>query len=430
MRFWSAITGLFVLAGTCVSALAADCPGNPDALGTSRVIVVDPAEHSRIGSMQYHESLPLADKEVVLTFDDGPVPPSSNRVLEILATECVKATFFMVGRQARAFPDMVRRVYNEGHTVASHSQNHPRIFTRLALPAAENEIEQGRASVAAALGDERALAPFFRFPGLGRSNAIEEYLAAHGIMTWSADFLADDWRHINAQQVLARALDRLDRKGKGVLLLHDIHPRTALALPALLRALKARGYRIVHVVPAGLDRPKTVAPPEAWAARHTPMGVRALEGEATFAEGTTSTEMIDVPIALAPNRSEPEMVAVPLLYSIPGRARVWPATAQAFEPAENAKTVPVSIAGGSSAVAASDVGLSWSVEHVIWPPAAKPVRAARRKGPIHFRRSATARHRSRVEAPDPAGAKPHYASHILTLHWPPTGQGAGRTAAK
>jgi peptidoglycan-N-acetylglucosamine deacetylase len=414
MRFWSAIAGLFVLAGTSASALAADCPGNPDALGTSRVIIVDPAEHTRIGTMQYHESLPLEDKEVVLTFDDGPLPPYTSRVLETLAAECVKATFFMVGRQARAFPDMVRRVYNEGHTVASHSQNHPRIFTRLPMAAAENEIEQGRASVAAALGDERALAPFFRFPGLGRSNAIEEYLAAHGIMTWSADFLADDWRRITAQQVLTRALDRLDRKGKGVLLLHDIQPRTALALPVLLRALKARGYRIVQVVPAGPDRPKTVAPPEAWAARHTPMWPRVLEGESASAEATASVEMIDVPIALAP--SESEIMTVPLLHPTPGRSRPWPATARAFEPAENAKTLPVSIAGGPAAVAVSDIGLAWSVERVIRPPAAKPVRAARRKGPIHFRRSAATRHRPRVEAPLPAGAKPHYASYILTLH--------------
>src|SRR6201987_4295287 len=172
MRFWPAIAGLCALLGASVPALGADCPGNPDALGTSRVITVDPAEHARIGSMQYHESLPLEDKEVVLTFDDGPLPPYSNRVLETLAAECVKAIFFMVGRQARAFSDMVRRVSNEGHTVASHSQNHPLIFTRLPMAAAEKEIEDGRASVAAALGDDRALAPFFRFPGLGRSDAI------------------------------------------------------------------------------------------------------------------------------------------------------------------------------------------------------------------------------------------------------------------
>src|SRR5215831_9986359 len=159
--------------GVPAAAAAADCPGHPDALGTSRVLVVDPAEHARIGTMQYHETLPLADKEVVLTFDDGPLPPYTERILEALAAECVKATFFMVGRMARAYPDVVRRVYNEGHTVATHSQNHPIIFTRLSLQAAENEIEQGQASVAAALGDPRAMSPFFRFPGLGRSKAIE-----------------------------------------------------------------------------------------------------------------------------------------------------------------------------------------------------------------------------------------------------------------
>ena len=152
--------------------------------------------------------------------------------------------------------------------------------------------------VAAALGDERALAQFFRFPGLGRSTAIEEYLAAHGIMTWSADFLADDWRYITAQQVLTRALDRLNRKGKGVLLLHDIQPRTALALPVLLKALKARGYRIVHVVPAGPDRPKTVAPPEAWAARHTPTWPRVVERDPAFAEPGTPTQTVDLPVSV------------------------------------------------------------------------------------------------------------------------------------
>jgi peptidoglycan/xylan/chitin deacetylase (PgdA/CDA1 family) len=416
MRFWSAIAGLLALVGAAAAAPAAECPGNPDALGISRVITVDPAEHSRIGSMQYHESLPLEDKEVVLTFDDGPLPPYTNRVLETLAAECVKATFFMVGRQARAFPDMVRRVYNEGHTVASHSENHPRIFTRLAMPAAENEIEQGRASVAAALGDERALAPFFRFPGLGRSDAIEEYLAAHGLMTWSTDFLADDWRRITAQQVLKRALDRLERKGKGVLLLHDIQPRTALAVPALLHALKARGYRIVQVVPAGPDRPKTVAPPEAWAARHTPLWPRVLERDPAFDQANANAEMIDLPITLASAPAEPASVAVPLLYPTPGRSRLWPATGREFEPVENAKTLPVSITGSPTAVAVSDIGRAWSVERVIWPPVAKPMHATRRKGPIHVRRAAT-RHRPRVEAPSPAGAKPpHYASHILTLH--------------
>src|SRR4051812_42323599 len=87
-----------VLLGTLAAGLAAmpasaaDCPGNPGALGTSRTLVVDPKEHPRIGTMQYAETLPLQDHEVVLTFDDGPLPPHSGKVLDILASQCVKAT--------------------------------------------------------------------------------------------------------------------------------------------------------------------------------------------------------------------------------------------------------------------------------------------------------------------------------------------------
>lgn len=104
------------------AALAADCPGHPDALGTSRTLVVDPKDHPRIGTMQYAETLPLADGEVVLTFDDGPLPRYSNQILEILASQCVKATFFLVGRQAQANPEGVRKVRDGGHTVATHSR--------------------------------------------------------------------------------------------------------------------------------------------------------------------------------------------------------------------------------------------------------------------------------------------------------------------
>ena len=252
-----------VLGGT---AAASECT-NPDALGVSRTIVVDPAEHRRVGSMQYDESLPLADHEVVLTFDDGPLPPYTNRVLQALSAECVKATFFLVGRMSRAYPPMVRTIYNEGHTIGTHSQNHPRIFTRLPRAAAEREIDLGIEAATAALGDPHALAPFFRFPGLGRSNAIEAYLAERGIMTWSADFPADDWTRISPKAVMGRALDRLERKGKGILLLHDIQPRTVLMLPELLRQLKLRGFHVVQVVPAGPERPKSVTEPDSWVMR-------------------------------------------------------------------------------------------------------------------------------------------------------------------
>jgi peptidoglycan/xylan/chitin deacetylase (PgdA/CDA1 family) len=252
---------------TCVgvqAASAADCPGHPDAIGTSRTLVVDPREHPIIGTMQYAKTLPLADHEVVLTFDDGPLPKYSYQILDILASHCAKATFFLVGRQASANPEGVRRVRNAGHTIATHTQDHPSNMNRLPLDRAQKEIEDGIASVTSALADGTQPAPFFRIPGLGRSDVIEEYAQSKGLQIWSADFPADDWRNVSSQRVYDLAIQRLEAKGKGILLLHDIQARTVAALPRILRELKARGYRIVHVVPATPERPATPTEPQQW----------------------------------------------------------------------------------------------------------------------------------------------------------------------
>ena len=246
------------------AASAADCPGHPDAIGTSRTIVVDPRAHPIIGTMQYNKTLPLEDHEVVLTFDDGPLPKYSNQILDILAAHCAKATFFLVGRQANANPEGVRKVRDAGHTVATHTQNHPSGMHRLPLDRSKQEIEQGIASVTAALADGTAPAPFLRIPGLRSTDGIEEFAASKGLQLWSADFPADDWRNVSANRVYELAMQRLEKKGKGILLLHDIQERTVAALPRILRELKVRGYRIVHVVPATPDRPATPTEPQQW----------------------------------------------------------------------------------------------------------------------------------------------------------------------
>jgi peptidoglycan/xylan/chitin deacetylase (PgdA/CDA1 family) len=246
------------------SASAADCPGNPGALGTSRTLVVDPHEHTRIGTMQYAETLPLQDHEVVLTFDDGPLPPHSTQVLDILASQCVKATFFIIGRMARDFPEGVRKVRDAGHTVGTHTQNHPLSMNRMPIERARQEIDDGIAATTAALGGSGSPAPFFRIPGLSRAAGVEDYLALNGIQIWSADFPADDWRHVSSARVYDLAMKRLEAKGKGILLLHDIQARTVAALPKILHELKARGYRIVHVVPATPELPKTPTEPQQW----------------------------------------------------------------------------------------------------------------------------------------------------------------------
>jgi peptidoglycan/xylan/chitin deacetylase (PgdA/CDA1 family) len=154
----------------------------------------------------------------------------------------VKATFFMVGRMVRGYPSLVRRAYNEGHTIANHSQNHPFTFAKMTVDQAAQEIETAHASLLTALGDPKAISPFFRIPGLLRQNSVEQYLAAHDYTTWSVDFLADDWTHINNREADAARDQSIEARGKGILLLHDIQPATAIALPEILQG--AQGTRI------------------------------------------------------------------------------------------------------------------------------------------------------------------------------------------
>jgi peptidoglycan/xylan/chitin deacetylase (PgdA/CDA1 family) len=217
---------------------------NSGPLGTARHISIDPAKHPDIGSLE------LRAREVILTFDDGPAPPSTEVVLDALAAEQVKATFFMVGCRSIRFPDVVRRAANDGHTIATHSQFHQCIQS-LMVEEQRREIDQGIDSATSALGDQATVAPFFRFPYLRGTPEMTAYLVSRGIMVWDADISPDDWMNFSADQVVTSALDRLAVAGKGVMLLHDIEPKTALALPLLLRQLKVRDYRIVHARPCG-----------------------------------------------------------------------------------------------------------------------------------------------------------------------------------
>jgi hypothetical protein len=185
-------------------------------------------------------------------------------VLQILADECIKATFFTIGQQAKANPEGVRKLVAAGHTVGTHSMNHPLTFNKMPIDKAETEINGGIEWTSAAMTDPSKLAPFFRIPGLMRAEGVEDYLISRGIQVWSADFPADDWRHVSSDRVYQLAIQRLEAKGKGILLLHDIQARTVAALPRIIRDLKARGYRIVHVVPATADRPATPTTPVEW----------------------------------------------------------------------------------------------------------------------------------------------------------------------
>jgi peptidoglycan/xylan/chitin deacetylase (PgdA/CDA1 family) len=171
---------------------------------------------------------------------------------------------------AKVHPELIRRAYNEGHTIGTHTMNHPRRFRSLPVERARQEIDNGIEAVTAALGDPSKLAPFFRFPGFARTEMVEEYLASRELMVWGADFPADDWRRLEPGEVARLALSRLESKGKDILLLDDIHERTVEALPTILEELKARGFRIVHVVPARPGRPNTATTADEWLPKWRP----------------------------------------------------------------------------------------------------------------------------------------------------------------
>jgi peptidoglycan/xylan/chitin deacetylase (PgdA/CDA1 family) len=244
------------------------CPGNPDALATSRVITVDAAVTPRVGRKHFPATLPLADKEVVLTFDDGPWPGTTPSVLDALKRECVRASFFLLGENAAAHPELARRELAEGHTVAHHSFHHP-LLDHMSPAAAEAEIDHGFAAVDTALYGQplygrgtnqptkRPRTPFFRFPGFASTPALLDRLTARGIVVFGADLWASDWNPMSPNQQLSLVLGRLEGTHGGIVLFHDTKQQTAAMLPAFLRSLKAGGYRVVHVVWSGGDEKTT-----------------------------------------------------------------------------------------------------------------------------------------------------------------------------
>jgi peptidoglycan-N-acetylglucosamine deacetylase len=242
------------------------CHGNAQALGTGRTIAVNPATLHKVGTFQFPQTIPLEDHELVLTFDDGPYPPLTNKVLDALAAECVQANFFVMGEHVKKSPELVQRAWKDGHTIGTHTETHPHL-AELPLAEAEKEIRDGIAAATAALGDEGKLAPFFRAPYLETTAALDDYIWAQDLMLWGIDIDPEDWKFSSADEAVAGTLAAIEKVHKGIVLLHDVRPATAAAVPTLLRELKARGYRIVHVVPAAPSEPETVAGTDAHGSR-------------------------------------------------------------------------------------------------------------------------------------------------------------------
>ncbi len=243
-------------------AQAAPCP--PDALGVGRVMDIGSSGGLQIGFKTYPRSLALGDHEIVLTFDDGPAAGTTPKVLDALAAECVQATFFLVGRNAEAFPDLVKREIRDGHTVAHHTYSHPDATMRgLTDGAARADILRGfQADDLAAYGDFNGSPKvrFFRFPGFADTPALVNWLSQQNIAVFGADLWASDWTLMTADAERNLVLDRLDKEGRGIVLFHDTKQQTAAMLPSFLQELKKRGYKIVHIVPGNAPPPLREAP--------------------------------------------------------------------------------------------------------------------------------------------------------------------------
>jgi peptidoglycan/xylan/chitin deacetylase (PgdA/CDA1 family) len=220
---------------------------NPDALGIGRVVEIDTTGGPGFGFEHFKQLDFLRDKEVVLTFDDGPWLINTPSVLKALADECTTGIFFPIGKHATYYPEILKQVLAAGHTVGSHTWSHATLTNKkLTEDQRKEEIEKGFSAVKWALGGVSP-SPFFRFPALQHPPEMVTYLGTRNIAMFSCDLDSFDFKARNAQQVIDVTMKKLDKLGKGIILLHDFHKHTAEALPALLRRLKAGGYKVVQM---------------------------------------------------------------------------------------------------------------------------------------------------------------------------------------
>jgi peptidoglycan/xylan/chitin deacetylase (PgdA/CDA1 family) len=219
---------------------------NPNALGIGRVVEIDTGGGPGFGFEHFKQLDFLNDKEVVLTFDDGPWPVNTPAVLKALADECTTGIFFPIGKHATYHPDILKQVAAAGHTIGSHTWSHANLNKKSMTEAqAKDEIEKGFSAVRLALG--AAPAPFFRFPQLQHAPAMVTYLGTRDIAMFSCDLDSFDFKATKPEKIVETVMTKVNKLGKGIILMHDFQKHTAEALPALLGRLKAGGYKVVQM---------------------------------------------------------------------------------------------------------------------------------------------------------------------------------------
>jgi len=248
----------------------------PATLGVSRTIEVDATGGPWFGSPKGDPDF-LRPKEVVLTFDDGPSPANTRKILAALDKECTTATFFVVGEMIAVHPEVIKEIAEQGHTIGTHTWTHPNL-ARLPIDSIKHEVE---ATINAAQKASPApIAPFFRYPFLSSSDVTSEYMKSRNIAQFAVDIDSQDWRVRNAKSVIARVMAGLKARGRGIILMHDIHKSTADAVPELLARLKAGGYQVVQLKPKlAVDLIADVTPPAKPVRSHTRKRSRTAAGK-------------------------------------------------------------------------------------------------------------------------------------------------------
>jgi len=236
------------LASPPVPALQKPVCSNPDALGVGRVVEIDTSGGPGFGFEHFKQLDFLEPKEVVLTFDDGPWPGNTPAVLKALDDECTKGLFFAIGKHATFHPEILRQVYAAGHTVGTHTWSHVNLNgKKMTEQMDKDEIEKGISAVKWALGGPNP-APFFRFPELQHNPAAMAWLGSRNVAMFSTDIDSFDFRKSSSpDKVVTTVMTKLDKLGKGIILMHDFQKHTAEALPTLLRRLNAGGYSVVQM---------------------------------------------------------------------------------------------------------------------------------------------------------------------------------------
>jgi peptidoglycan/xylan/chitin deacetylase (PgdA/CDA1 family) len=242
------------LSALVATAAGGACPGDPAAPATPRAVAVPEKGGVALGLVNYRERAALGDHELALTFDDGPDDEHTLQVLDILDRHCIRATFFLVGQEVDAAPDIARAIARRGHVIGAHSQTHPEDLSQLPMDVAEREIDQSFAAITRALASEapetRARqARFFRFPELKDSPALLKSLAARDVTVIGADYGFDDWTDLPSAVLLQRAIAYTEERRRGVIVMHDYNPEMIAMLDTLITTLEAKGYRFVRLAP-------------------------------------------------------------------------------------------------------------------------------------------------------------------------------------